>query len=143
MKFKTDYRRMMGREWKFGLSSIARFFAYRHIRFMWYWRRYEQRKSIFLRLIIFKYAHKYGLEISQEAEIGESFYLGHPYNITVGGNVKMGHHVALHKGATIGNDVLIAPNAYVNFDVSDHSIVIGNPATIHYREGAVEKYIGE
>lgn len=43
----------------------------------------------------------------------------------------------------IGKDVLIAPNTYVNFDVPDHSIVIGNPASIHYKEGATEKYIGE
>lgn len=30
----------------------------------------------------------------------------------------------------IGNNVLIAPNSYINFDVPDNSIVIGNPAKI-------------
>ena len=90
MKFKTDYERMMGREWKIGVSSFARFFAYHHIRFMWYWRKYKKKKSKIVRLILFKYAHKYGLEISPEAEIGESFYLGHPYNITVGGVLRWG-----------------------------------------------------
>lgn len=30
----------------------------------------------------------------------------------------------------IGNDVLIAPGAFVNFDVPDNSIVIGNPGMI-------------
>ena len=43
----------------------------------------------------------------------------------------------------IGSDVLIAPNTFVNFDVPDHSIVIGNPATIHYRENATEGHIPE
>lgn len=45
-------------------------------------------------------------------------------------------------GINIGDDVLIAPNTFVNFDVPSHSIVIGNPATIHYREKATEGHIG-
>jgi serine O-acetyltransferase len=175
MKFKSDYRRMMGREYKFGIDTFARMCVYPHLRFVRWWRRYENRKSKLIRLILLKYSHKYGLEISPEATIGECLYLGHPYNITVGADAKLGHHVSLHKGVTIGrenrgnrmgsptlgnyvwvgmnativgnikigNDVLIAPNSFVNINVPDHSIVIGNPAVIHYREGAVEKYIGE
>lgn len=42
----------------------------------------------------------------------------------------------------IGDDVLIAPNTFVNFDVPSHSVVIGNPATIHHREHATEGHIG-
>jgi serine O-acetyltransferase len=42
---------------------------------------------------------------------------------------------------TIGNNVLIAPGAYVNVDVPDNSIVIGNPATIKSREDATAGYI--
>lgn len=41
----------------------------------------------------------------------------------------------------IGQDVLIAPNSYVNFDVPDHSVVIGNPGQIHYKENATEDYL--
>ena len=41
----------------------------------------------------------------------------------------------------IGSDVLIAPGAYVNFDVPSHSIVLGNPAKIVAKENATEKYI--
>ena len=44
---------------------------------------------------------------------------------------------------TIGDDVLIAPNTFVNFDVPSHSIVIGNPATIHHRDNATEGHLGE
>ena len=50
-------------------------------------------------------------------------------NAVVVGNVK------------IGKDVLIAPLAYVNFDVPNHSIVIGNPAKIIYKENAVQDYL--
>jgi serine O-acetyltransferase len=42
----------------------------------------------------------------------------------------------------IGNDVLIAPNTFVNFDVPSHSVVIGNPAIIHHREWATEGHLG-
>ena len=45
-------------------------------------------------------------------------------------------------GITIGDDVLIAPNTFVNFDVPPHSIVIGNPATIHHRDNATLGHIG-
>lgn len=41
----------------------------------------------------------------------------------------------------IGNDVLIAPNSYVNCDVPDHSIVFGNPCIIKYRDNATEGYV--
>lgn len=41
----------------------------------------------------------------------------------------------------IGNDVLIAPNSYVNCDVPNHSIVLGNPARIIPRQNATEGYI--
>lgn len=42
----------------------------------------------------------------------------------------------------IGNDVLIAPGAFVNFDVPDNSIVIGNPGQIIPRDSSpTEKYI--
>ena len=41
----------------------------------------------------------------------------------------------------IGSDVLIAPGAYVNFDVPSHSIVLGNPAIFVAKENATEKYI--
>lgn len=42
---------------------------------------------------------------------------------------------------TIGNDVLIAPNSYVNRDVPDHSVVYGNPCVIKHRENATENYV--
>lgn len=41
---------------------------------------------------------------------------------------------------TIGDDVLIAANSFVNFNVPAHSVVIGNPAHIHHKENASADY---
>lgn len=60
-------------------------------------------------------------------QIGDCVWIG--TNAVVVGNIK------------IGNDVLIAPLSFVNFDVPDHSIVIGNPAKIISKENAVADYI--
>ena len=46
-------------------------------------------------------------------------------------------------GINIGDDVLIAPNTFVNFDVPSHTIVIGNPASMHHRDDATEGHIGK
>lgn len=61
------------------------------------------------------------------AIIGNCVWIG--INATIVGKVK------------IGDDVMIAPNAYVNFDVPSHSIVIGNPGIIHHKDNATEGYI--
>lgn len=42
---------------------------------------------------------------------------------------------------SIGDNVLIAPNAFVNSNVSFHSIVSGNPCIIKSRENTAEGYI--
>lgn len=60
-------------------------------------------------------------------EIGNEVWIGS--NAVIVGNIK------------IGDNVLIAPNAYVNFDVPANSVVIGNPATITPKENATEGYI--
>lgn len=41
----------------------------------------------------------------------------------------------------IADDVLFAPNAYVNFDVRDHSIFIGKPTKIIKKENVTDGYI--
>lgn len=53
----------------------------------------------------------------------------------------IGTNAVIVGNITIGSDVLIAPLAYVNFDVPDHSIVIGNPARIISRDNATAGYI--
>lgn len=60
-------------------------------------------------------------------EIGDEVWIG--TNAVIAGHIK------------IGNNVLIAPNAYVNTDVPSNSIVIGNPAQITPNEKATNGYI--
>ncbi len=59
----------------------------------------------------------------------------------IGDRVWMGTGAVIVGGIRIGSDVLIAPNAFVNTDVPDHSIVIGNPAVIKSRQDASRGYI--
>ena len=60
---------------------------------------------------------------------------------TIGNNVWIGANAVIVGNIAIGDDVMIAPNAYVNTDVPSHSIVLGNPAVIHARENATDGYI--
>ena len=60
---------------------------------------------------------------------------------TIGNEVWIGINAAIVGGITIGDDVLIAPNSYVNVDVPPHSIVFGNPCIIKHRDWATEGYI--
>ena len=105
--------------------------------------------------------------------MGKGLYIGHPYNITINSEAKLGSNINIHKGDTIGqenrggrkgvpqignmvwiginstivgniivgDDVLIAPNSYVNCDIPSHSVVIGNPCKIIHRDNATESYI--
>ncbi|MBR5479459.1 MAG: serine acetyltransferase [Clostridia bacterium] len=60
---------------------------------------------------------------------------------TIGDNCWIGTNAVVVGNVKIGSDVLIAPLTYVNFDVPDHSIVIGNPGKIVTREKATEGYV--
>ena len=60
---------------------------------------------------------------------------------TIGNDVWVGSNAVVVGKIVIEDDVLIAPNAYVNFDVPSHSIVVGNPGKIISRDNATEEYI--
>lgn len=91
--------------------------------------------------------------VGNEVEIGDNVNLNP--NVIIGrenrgvreGSPKLGNRVWVGTGSVIvgnikiGSNVLIAPNTYVNFDVPDNSIVIGNPAVIKANALATEKYI--
>ena len=97
--------------------------------------------------------HPYCITINPEAVIGNHVSLHK--GVTIGqenrgkrkGSPIIGNHVCICTNATIvgkihiGDDVIIAPGAYVNCDVPSHSIVLGNPCTIHHRENATEGYL--
>lgn len=59
----------------------------------------------------------------------------------IGNEVWIGVNATIVGDVKIGNNVLIAPNAYVNFDVPSNSVVIGNPGEIHKKENATDLYI--
>ena len=60
---------------------------------------------------------------------------------TLGDCVYVGINSIVVGNITVGDDVFIAPGAFVNFDVPSHSVVVGNPGTIHAKENATENYI--
>lgn len=60
---------------------------------------------------------------------------------TIGDEVWIGINAAIVGGINIGDDVLIAPNSYVNCDIPSHSVVYGNPCIVKSRSNATEGYI--
>ena len=56
-------------------------------------------------------------------------------------NCWIGTNAVIVGNVRIGSDVLIAPLTFVNFDVPDHSIVVGNPGKIIPKENATKDYI--
>lgn len=60
----------------------------------------------------------------------------------IGNNVCMNANSIVIGGCVIGDNVLIAPGAFVNFDVPSNSVVIGNPGSIKTQnESPTRKYI--
>lgn len=88
-----------------------------------------------------------GVEIGKNVDCLNGVLLGQIDFGAKAGVPRIGDNVFLETNSIvvgkvqIGNDVLIAPGAYVNFDVPDHSIVIGNPGRIIAKENATRGYI--
>ena len=59
----------------------------------------------------------------------------------IGNFVWIGVNSTIVGNVNIGDDVLIAPNSYVNCDVPSHSVVFGNPCVIKPKENATKGYI--
>lgn len=59
----------------------------------------------------------------------------------IGNNVWIGANSVIVGNIKIGDDVLIAPLSFVNFNVPSHSVVIGNPAKIIAKDNATDQYI--
>lgn len=55
-------------------------------------------------------------------------------------NVWIGTNAVIVGAVHMGTDVLIAPNSYVNCDVPEHSIVLGNLCVIKHRLNVTESY---
>ena len=97
--------------------------------------------------------HHGALVINGDAIIGKNCNIGH--NVTIGqtnrgknmGCPTINDMVWIGAGAVIvgkinvGSNVLIAPNSYVNIDIPDNSIAIGNPCKIISHPNPCENYI--
>lgn len=59
----------------------------------------------------------------------------------IGDRVWLGANSVIVGKIIIGNNVLVAPNSYVNFDVPDNSVVIGNPGKVISDLEATKEYI--
>lgn len=79
--------------------------------------------------------------VTHGVSIGRDIRGKHKGTPTFGSNVCIRTNSTVVGNVKIGDDVLIAPNTFVNFDVPSHSIVIGNPAHIIHRDYATEGHI--
>lgn len=98
------------------------------------------------------FAHPSGITVNPKTIIGDDCVIFK--NVTIGsirsgkraGVPCIGNHCVIGAGAFvcggihIGDNVLIAANAFVDFDVPDNSIVIGNPGIIHHKDDATKDY---
>lgn len=97
--------------------------------------------------------HPYSITINSKAVIGQNCNIHKGVTIgrenrgkrkgapVIGNSVGIGINSTIVGNITIGDDVLIAPNSFVNCDIPSHSIVIGNPCVIKHRDNATEDYI--
>lgn len=164
--FKLDLHRYGGR-----LSFLHQF------RFLiWFRLSQTTNNSIVKRICKLRmklFSEHYGLEIPPGTKIGKGLYIGHPFNITINPNAKIGCNVNIHKGVTIGQEnrgqrkgspiigncvwigvnatvvgkvvigdnVMIAPNSFVNIDIPSNSIVYGNPCIVKPNLNATQGYV--
>ncbi|MEE6125886.1 serine acetyltransferase [Chryseobacterium arthrosphaerae] len=101
----------------------------------------------------FYLGHYGSLVINPKTIIGKNCNIAHGVTIgqqnrgknegspVIGDEVWIGTNAVLVGAITIGNNVLIVPNSYVNFDVPPNSVVIGNPAKIIPASNATKDYI--
>lgn len=99
--------------------------------------------------------HAWNISINPETIIGDNCNIHK--GVTIGkenrghrkGTPKIGSFVWIGVNSTIvgnisiGDDVLIAPNSYVNCDIPAHSIVFGNPCIVKPSSFATENYINK
>lgn len=101
----------------------------------------------------FRIDHAYDITINPKAVIGRNCTLHRGVLIgceargkrkgcpVIGNKVWIGANAVIVGKVRIGDDVIIAANSFVNRDIPSHSIVVGNPCTIHHKENATEGYI--
>lgn len=97
--------------------------------------------------------HPYNITINEDVIIGENCNIHKGVLIgqenrgirkgapKIGNNCWIGTNAVIVGKIYIGDDVLIAPNTFVNCDIPSHSIVFGNPCIVKHCEKATKNYI--
>ena len=97
--------------------------------------------------------HPFGITVNPKAVLGDNINLHKGVTVgqenrgpkkgvpTIGNSVWVGVNATIVGNITIGDDVLIAPNSYVNCSVPSHSVVFGNPCIIKRKYNATAHYI--
>ena len=165
--FKSDYYRMTGKKWS--VKSFPDLITRYDLRYLHHIRSNKYPFYSLVSLCLSrKYGleilardigeglyigHAHNINVHPQATIGKNCNLNKGCTIgrenrgkrngvpTIGNDVWVGSNAVVVGKIVIGDDVLIAPNAYVNFDVPSHSIVVGNPGRIISRDNATEGYI--
>ena len=98
-------------------------------------------------------AHPFNITVNDNAKIGANCNIHKGVLIgqenrgsrkgtpIIGNSVWLGINSAVVGSVSVGDDVLIAPNSFVNCDIPSHSIAIGNPCRIIHKYNATESYI--
>ena len=99
------------------------------------------------------FIHPYAIAINRNAVIGNNFTMLKGATVggvkegkragvpVIGDNVYLGVNSSVVGGITIGSNVLIAANTFVDCDVPDNSLVIGCPGVIHHKEHPSAVYL--
>ena len=98
-------------------------------------------------------SHAHCIDVNKDACIGKNCNLSKGVTVgrenrgsrkgapIIGNSVWLGVNATVVGRVSIGDDVLIAPGAYVNFDVPSHSIVLGNPGRVIEKHDATAGYV--
>lgn len=99
-------------------------------------------------------SHAYNITINPQAIIGKNVNLSKGITIgqeprglrkgcpIIGNFVFIGVNATIVGNVKIGDNVLIAPNSFVNVNIPNNSIVLGNPCKIIPNKHATKGYIG-
>lgn len=144
--------------WRVMFDSTLRFILYNRLKWRFLARRLGKKYGLEMSLDNIggglSLHHPHCITINPSAHIGEYATIFKGVTIgsvrsgkqkgapTIGDRVSLMPNCSVVGGITIGDDVLVAANAFVNRDVPPDSIVIGNPMIIKPKNDPSADYLG-
>lgn len=165
--FRFDYFRIVGKQWTY-LRGIKNIILRPELRYLFYCRYnnfiFKILKKFLGRTYGFEFntnnigeglyiGHPYNITINENVIIGKCCNVHKGVTIgqenrgkrkgcpLIGDFVWIGVNSTIVGKINIGNDVLIAPNSFVNCDIPSHSVVFGNPCKFVSKKEATKDYI--